>query len=220
MPITGLILYFVIRTVLLGLLLWLLARLQKFNYSVSGLFGSAALACALDFLPFVGHAFAVLALYACLRKITRASFVPDLTFTVAVAYALMFGVRVLLFTCLAPPLHLTADFTEGAAHRPRLAMADPVPDFVASAPATNPAAAPPLKSADDWVQALTVKGATENGKKSFLLIRANQKIYTLVMDETIEVRTADGARRVRLVNVGETWATVEINGETAYLRIH
>jgi len=219
MLMTGLIIYLLIRTVLLGLILWLLAELQKFNYNVPGLFGAAALYCALDFIPLVGHLFAVLSLYACLYKNTKACLMPDLAFTVGVGFALMFAVRMLLIT-FGTPLHIATDFPGRAAHGPRVVFTDPVPDFGPDPSATNRPSPHPPTSSDDWLRDVTVKGATENGKKSFLLISANQKMYTLATDESIEVRTADGARRMRLLSMSETWATVEVNGETAYLRIH
>jgi hypothetical protein len=219
MFITGLIIYIVIRSVLFGMILWLLDGLQKFNYNVPGLFGSSVLACVLDCIPFVGHACAILWLYASLYKNTKACLMPDLAFTVAVGYALMFAVKMLLITFLGPPLHLATDFA-GASNRPHVVMADPVGDFVTNESGTNRARAHPPTSSDDWLQEVSVKGVTENGKKSSVLVSADQKIYTLLLGENIEVRTAAGARRMRLLEVSETWATVVINGETNYLRIH
>ena len=92
--ITILIIEYAARTVVLTLLLWLMVKLQKLNYFFLGLLGSAAVACALDTIPYVGHYLAVPVLYLCIWKITQASLMPDAVFTVVVSYALMFAVKV------------------------------------------------------------------------------------------------------------------------------
>ena len=111
----------------------------------------------------------------------------------------------------------------------------PVP---ASAPVTKPPPAPAAQSmeamtpsliqgtpvsspkAAEWLVNVSVKGSTENGDKSMLLISVNNKSYTLMAGEPVLVRMEKGACHMRLIEVSEPWAILEVNGETAYLRIH
>ncbi|MGA2243944.1 MAG: hypothetical protein ABSH48_03000 [Verrucomicrobiota bacterium] len=192
-------------------------KLQKLDYFFLGLLGSAALASALDLIPYAGHYLAVPVLYLCIWKVTRASLMPDAVFTVAVAYALMFAVRVFLLTALLPPIHPLPPEENPFAHRP-VRVAD-APSFVAP-PVTNTRPVTNKKSADDWLKEVVLKGVTENGSKSMLLLYASTNRYNLEMNELTAVQTATGVCQMRLVNVSENWATIEVNGETAYLRLH
>ncbi|HEX9046505.1 MAG TPA: hypothetical protein VF988_05715, partial [Verrucomicrobiae bacterium] len=118
---------YVARTGLLTLLLWLMIKLQKLNYTFLGVLGSAALASLLDSIPYVGHYFAVPVLYLCIWKVTQASLMPDAVFTVAVSYALMFAVNVLLFTALIGDLRPSARIREADEPPPAMEVADDEP---------------------------------------------------------------------------------------------
>jgi hypothetical protein len=87
-------------------------------------------------------------------------------------------------------------------------------------PATNrPAPAPVRKTADDWLKEVAFKGAAEDGTNSTLLLLAGTKLYKLEMNQPTPVETINGSCQMRLLNVSENWATVEVNGEAAYLRL-
>ncbi len=222
---------FVTRTAVLTLLLWIMIRFQKLNYNFPGLLGSAALASALDMITYsgfgLGHYLALPVLYLCIWKVTGASLMPDAIFTVVVAYALMFAVKMLLLTALMPDIHPLADpdrleprLAMAMTNHPRVFPAVPLAAAVTNHPAaTSAPAATPTKSADDWLKDVAVKGATENGSKSMLIISVNKKTYTLVMDDPTLVQMAGGSCQIRLISVSAPWATVEVNGEAAYLRI-
>ncbi|HUC86578.1 MAG TPA: hypothetical protein VL970_15385 [Candidatus Acidoferrales bacterium] len=194
-----------------------MVKLQKLDYVILGLLGSAALASGLDMIPYCGHYLAVPVLYLCIWKVTRASLMPDAAFTVAVAYALMFGLRVFLLTALLPPIHpLPPEENPFAPQPARLAE---MPEVV-TAPSTNKTPAVEIrKSADDWLKEVVFKGATSDGDKSMLLLYANTNLYQLEMNKLTDVQTKGGTCQMRLVNVSESWGTIEVNGETAYLRL-
>jgi hypothetical protein len=226
--VTALIIGYVVRTVVLLLLLWIMVELQKLNYSIAGLLGSAALASALDMIPFAGHALAVPVLYLCVWKVTRASLFPDAVFTVAVSYALMFLVQMLLLTALTPDLrhHPANDDREQLdPDRSALVETQKLAETVAAQPTNNPARVPspvsaPTTPTADWLQGIKVTGVAVNGDKSMLFIVAEKKKpYTLVLGEPTAVQTAKGVRHVQLVNASGKAATVEINGETVTLKI-
>ena len=232
--IIALVISYAARTVLLTLLLWIMVQLQKLNYSFLGLLGSAALASALDTIPYFGHYLAVPVLYLCIWKVTQASLMPDAIFTVVVAYALMFAVNVMLFTALIGDLRPSAMPDANERDEPPPAVLETETPPAPAIPRTNhpPAAiarvdtnapakpAKPAKSADEILKAITVKAATDNGAKSLLTISAEKKIYTLTMGQPAAVPLADGVCHLRLVRISESWATVEVNGEATYLRIH
>lgn len=224
---TILILEYAARTAVLTLLLCLMVKLQKLNFFFGGLLASAAIACALDTIPYVGHYLAVPVLYLCVWKITGASLMPDAVFTVVVSYALMFAVKVLLFTALIGDLRLPVRHDETSEIPRAAAVEKPAPPVATPPPATNQnvesvpvsPANKPSKSADEILADFTVKGFTRNGDRSMLIISVNKKTYELAAGEATSVQTTNGACQILLMNVGETWATVEVNGEPAYLRI-
>src|SRR5271168_64705 len=119
---------FLFHSALLMAMLWVMIKIQGMNYNFLGLLGTAAAGGALDMIPYVGHAFAVVTLYFCIVKMTRASMFPDASFTVAVSYALMFAVKILAFTYLIGDLRpASMDRTDLASDEPpvpRLAAAE------------------------------------------------------------------------------------------------
>src|SRR2546423_14224552 len=62
---------FLIKTVFLVLALWIMVKIQRFQYHFLGLLGAATLASALDMIPYFGHFIALPVLYLCLIKVTR-----------------------------------------------------------------------------------------------------------------------------------------------------
>src|SRR6266404_7214732 len=83
---------FLVQAAFLLLALWIMLKLQKLEYNVPGLFGAAAVASALDMIPYAGHPLAVGVLLFTMTKVTRSEYV-DVAFTVFVGYALMFGMN-------------------------------------------------------------------------------------------------------------------------------
>ena len=90
---------FALRTAILLGLIWLVTRLQKlaqrFEYRFRGLFWLAVLAGGLDLIPHVGHGLAVLVLLVGVKKITRTDYV-EAFFSIAIPYALVFGIQLFL----------------------------------------------------------------------------------------------------------------------------
>jgi hypothetical protein len=210
----ALFIHFAARTAVLTLLLWIMVKLQKLDHSF---LGSAALASAFDLIPYCGPYLAVPALFLCIWTGTRASFGPAV-FTVGVSYALMFAVRLFLLVRLLPPLHPPAAAAVLFQTHP-LPKVDPVAAFMQVQSTNLPAPVVVQKTADDWVKEITFKGVTANGDKSILLVQATTNLYEIQVDRPVTVQTATGTCQMRLINVGETWATLEINGETGYLRL-
>ncbi len=85
---------FAVRTVVLLILLWVMVKLQRFNrkyeYRFLKLAGAAALASALDMVPYAGHFLAVPVLWVGVKKVTHADYFETL-FTMGIAYTLLFA---------------------------------------------------------------------------------------------------------------------------------
>ncbi|GEM_PF-3176041 len=109
--ILGLGIWFFFRFLLLTISLFIMLRIQDLNFTVPAVMGSAALASVFDMIPFVGHYAAVAVLLICVLKFTQSEFI-DVRFTVAVSYAVMFLLQMLIasiapgqLTVLARTLH-------------------------------------------------------------------------------------------------------------------
>ena len=116
---------FALQTAILLGLLWGMIKIQKldqkFAYNFLWLLGSAALATGLDQIlqmtlgHFIGISFAsyistpivVTVLLLCLKKVTHAPYV-DVLFTVAISYALLFGVNLFILGSLMGDLRPSA----------------------------------------------------------------------------------------------------------------
>ena len=106
---------FALQTAILLGLLWGMIKIQKldqrFAYNFLWLLGSAALATGLDMIPYAGHYLAVSALLLCIKKTTGAPYV-DVLFTIAISYALMFGVNLFILGSLMGDLRPSARNSE------------------------------------------------------------------------------------------------------------
>jgi hypothetical protein len=226
--ITRLIIEFAVRTTVLTALLCGMVKIQKLNFFFPGLLVSAVIACVVDALPHFGHFLAVPALFLCVWKVTGARPLPDVTIAVLIPYLLMFGVNVLLFTgrtgAVPPAVTIKAIVKTNLPP----AVVKPLTPALIPPPSTNLAvtnvpvnpAKTNLHSADEILKDFAVKGVTRNGDKSMLVIHVNKRTYTIEMGEPALVQTTSGPCQIRLVNLGESWATVQVNGEAAYLRVH
>jgi hypothetical protein len=214
---------FLFHSALLMAMLWVMIKCQSMNYTFLGLLGTAAASGALDMIPYVGHAFAVVTLYFCIVKMTRASMFPDASFTVAVSYALMFAVKMLAFT------YLIGDLRPASTDRVNLTSDDPPPpQFAAAEPdeaeptntTASPAKLPPPAPkdniiADGFVRQFVIKGATRNGDKSSAIINFAGKTFTLFQGDTFSLPVDDKLVQVTLSNVDSQRLTFSINGEMA-----
>jgi hypothetical protein len=126
---SGVLLYlligFAVQTVILLGLLWGMIKIQKidqrFEYKFLGLVGAAALATGLDQIlqavlghfiglylaSYISTPIVVATLLFCVKKVTHAPYV-DVLFTVAISYALLFGVNLFILGSLMGDLRPAA----------------------------------------------------------------------------------------------------------------
>jgi hypothetical protein len=235
---------FTARAVILTALLWIMVKIQRLQYSFPGLLGSAALASGLDMIPLVGHYLAVPVLYVCIWKVTRADLFPDAVFTVAVSYALMFGVQLFFLGALlgdlrpsARSVHLNQNVAGEIASEDSPAgptNAAPAADQKRHAPATAKTSStntqrmlaaatnsvkPGPSRPERIASQLTFKGLTRNARQSTLVLDTGVKTYTLVYGEPELVQTRLGAVPVRLEALGDDYVVLNVDGEAIRLSL-
>jgi hypothetical protein len=113
---------FAVRTVVLLILLGVMVKLQRFNqkyeYRFLKLAGAAALASALDMVPYAGHFLAVPVLWVGVKKVTHADYFETL-FTMGIAYTLLIAGNHLLLGPLLMNLHTSDQDFIGIITHPR-----------------------------------------------------------------------------------------------------
>ncbi len=230
----GLAIEFSIRTVFLGLALWVMIKIQELEWNFLGLLGSAALASSLDMIPFVGHCLAVVALWLCLLKATNGDLFPDIALTVAVGYALVFCMNLFVLgslmgnlrhphkhAALAPPVMDAGSDNKSKPDKPEPdkppEIKQPIPVVVARGPdplpAPQPSSPPATKTAREVIRNFSVKGIIEGIAKPVGTIHSGLRSYSLVAGETRSMETKDGRIAVRFDGVRDHQAILTISGE-------
>ena len=230
---------FVIQTAFLTAALWALLKIQKLQYHLPGVIGAAALASGLDMIPWVGHALAFAALLLTMVVVTHED-VTGIIFTIAISYALTFGMNLWLMGSLMgdlrisarePETSLLADEQDDEDDDAATAEAAPGTEKTALAqkaataekPAltgTNALAAkaeatetPTPKRPSQAGQGLKLKGVVNGGKSYSAIVAFQSQTYTLVPGDSMRMDTAAGRKDVRLVEVKEDTVTLDIEGE-------
>jgi hypothetical protein len=207
---------FLIHSVILFALLWIMIKLQKLDYNFLGLLGSAALAGALDMIPHFGHMLAVPVLYLCIWKVTQSSLFPDAAFTVMISYALMFGVNLFIIGSLMGDLRPSdKNIGEDESSTQELA-GESQPVAVTNKPAQDAASnqlhTSDAKQAEEIAKQFSIKGVTRNSDKSAVTLQSGKKIYTIFLGQLISVQTDDGLVSVRFTDLGKDWVVLNIRG--------
>jgi hypothetical protein len=217
MLIVGLGIEFVIQTAFLTLALWVLVKLQKFQFNFPGLVGSAALASIVDFIPFVGHYLAVSVLFLCIAKVTREKG-GDVIFTVGVSYALTFGMNLFLLSSMMGDLRVHARSRDSVPVTQAVEnFADDEEETTNSVATTNKstqAADPaPVIVKGKPPEGLVLKGIVNGSRTASVMLSAGEKTYTLFVGDSTHIDTGNGLQEVALVKVKETTAVFNIDGQ-------
>ncbi len=230
--IAHLVLFFievVIQTVFLALALWIMILLQKLNYQLLGLLGTAALVSTIDrgLDLFLGHylgtyettsistPFVLGVLYFCLKKVTMADR-TDIYFTVGIAYALVLCMNLWLLGALLGDLRPSARFSESAN---TAALSMETNDTPSAASGTNPpaqSAAIPAMPDSPFV----INGLTRNGDNSTVTVHNGKKTQTIFLGEAVTFQTADGPASVRFKQLNDDSVVLTVNGVDMKLPVH
>jgi hypothetical protein len=211
---------FMVQAAFLVLALWIMLKIQKLEYNVPGLLGAAALASALDMIPYAGHPLAVGVLLFTMTKVTRSEYV-DVAFTVFVGYALMFGMNLFLLGALLGDLRPSArhdDLLEA-----RLEQGGKPADAEAFAPIEGeekPVAAPVVSAESNRTEVtkqkpspatgFSLKGLTKNSNNSVAIVSTGTKTYTIGLGETLAMDTPQGKVKVNLATVNDNSVVLRI----------
>jgi len=242
---------FVVQTVFLTVGLWIMIKIQKLDYNFLGLLGSAALASGLETIldTTLDHFFGIYlsssistpivgtVLYVCIVKVTRADSV-DVVFTIAVGYALMFGMNLWLLGSLMGDLRPSArDDLEGENDAIEMGVesqaATETNETLALVQATNKAQGRPAPASTDpaskpkepgaaeltreIAKIFSLKGVIQSANKPMATIYTGVKTYTIAVGETLSMETAKGKTPVRCEGVGENLVVLTVAGERVTL---
>jgi hypothetical protein len=159
--IVGLGITIFVETIILAAALWIMIKIQKLNYNVLGLLGTAALTSAVDetlnlvlghllgdyLASYVSTPIVVVVLSICVAKLTEADPV-DVAFTIVVGYAVWFCLNLWLLGSLLGDLRPSASHAEDDMGSATMGMEfqpeNPPPKtnrLAISVPPTNPMAA-------------------------------------------------------------------------------
>lgn len=208
----GLAITFGFKFVVLSFFLWMMIQIQKFQYELLPVIGSAFVAAGLDMIPLVGHYVACAFLYICIYKITRASLFPEAVFTVALSFACMYCLTLILLAYAPVPRMHTAsgpdyNFDDGT-NAAAIADAQTTNQAqVAQAPAA------PVVPQDKIAADISVKGVSRAGNDSMVTIQSGRKDYVISLGEGTTVSTRDGMATVRFVKADENNVTLSVKGQ-------
>lgn len=219
----------VVESAFLLLALWAMVKIQKLQFTFHGLVLSAAIASGFDLIPFVGHYIALAALWICLTKVTREDF-TGVAFTAAIAYALVFGMNLFLLGTFIGDLRASARAPTATDDLTQIEFAGEE-DFEdqSDVPVAReqPAAAPAPRQPEPAVEkkplgfqpekVFVVKGLTQNGKQSMVILSVGRKTHTLALGETILADTPEGKMSLRLDKVKQDSILLDIAGHAATL---
>lgn len=186
----GLGVYWLIYT----LLLWIMIKIQKMNYSVIGLVASSALATGIAQIPFVGPYVGWAVLILCLWKVTGEDIWPDVFFTVAVAGALMFAVNLWVIGAL-----MTGDMPDWMANWLEQDNERPTLGALVS---------------EEGGTVLYLRGVvySQTQTQQVALIGNNDRRVNVVRGETITIDTSEGPFRVRCDEIRSNSILLSVEG--------
>jgi len=225
--IVGYSIRYLVSTGFLLLALWLMVKIQKFQYNFLGLLGSAALAGGLDMIPYVGHYLALPTLYLCLMKVTR----EDMTgaiFTAGISYALVFVMNLFLLGSLMGDLRPSFLQAREAEPKAQEATEETETDVETNQSVAPRQAANAASVAPDKAQAapqsslapagLTLRGVIKSSKNPMAMISSRGKTYTIAIGESIPLQGADKSAKATLETVEDSSVIVSIAGEKVVLK--
>ena len=147
------------QTVILTAALWIMLKVQHFDWSTPGLIGAAAVACALDRIPFVGWELSFVVLLFCVKALIHSRTFTDAIFSVAIAYAITFAVNMFLLTALVGDLRHSVAVRARVPNPARAAAVQPA--GTTSGGATTPPTRAQTATAQTPTATATTSDATE-----------------------------------------------------------
>lgn len=202
--IIGFAIVWFLQSIALLAMLWIMIKLQKFDYAWLPLIGSAFLASALDMIPVAGHFIAVPVLYFCIWKITRSTLFPDAAFTVVLSYALMRGLGWVLLSFSLGDFHATSAMEEN-----EVTNAAPI----VAVQSTNQIKHEISRATKKIASNISIKGVSHDASGGMVTIQYGAKSYMIPFGKAVSISTDDGLVTVYFRETTEDSVTLEIHGE-------
>ena len=201
-----------VRFVLYTIILWIMIKIQKFNYNWAGLLLVSGASIAISYVPWAGAYLAYPVLVFGLHTVTRASIAPDIIFTVAITRAVMFCINLFLIGALMgdlrPDLSASARADEDAEEEVESADTDETAEEGSSTPATTNAFAF-VASSHPKAKDLTLRGISINSSKALAIVSTGRNYHTITTGECF---SAQSGARVRCEEITKSFVLLTIDG--------
>jgi len=216
---------FCVQTLFLMTALWIMVKIQKLNYNLLGLLASAAASIALEMAldhyvgPSLGVPVGVAVLVLGVTKSTGADHV-DVGFTVAVSFALTFGMNLWLLGMLLGDLRVSAREKEEsnntathATNHVATATASPTTNTVPVATAEDEA----KQRAQETASHFSLKAISQGASHPMAMIHTGLKTYTVFEGESLPVETPGGKAKITCKHVETDRVVLDIDGQEVTL---
>lgn len=207
-----------IKTVVYGVLLWILVRLQGMQHTFAGLLLCSLVASVICLIPIAGPYLAYAALLLCLRKVTHEAIYPDCVFTAVIANSIMFVLGLWLaggvISRLGGEETVEARSDEaGTAAAP----AQPEPKAINSQSSSNRPM--PLlerftgkRSGLGSSAGLSLKGVLVTSSGQCAMLSLDRSYQTVKTGESVILRGPDGPVTVRCDQITKSFVVLTVNG--------
>ena len=199
-----------VRFVLYTIILWIMIKIQKFNYNWPGLLLVSGASIAISYVPWAGVYLSYPVLVFGLHTLTRASIAPDIIFTVGITRAVMFVIQLFLIGSLMGDLRPDLSANARTDEDEDVEMADTEEaneEEAPSKPATN--AFTLIGSTHPRAKELTLRGVSINSSKALAIVGTGRNFHTI---STGECFTVQSGAKVRCDEITKSAVLFTIDG--------
>jgi hypothetical protein len=211
-----------VRFVLYTIILWIMIKIQRFNYNWPGLLFVSALSIAISYVPEVGLYLTFPVLIGGLHAVTGASIAPDILFTVGITRALMFAIHLFvlggLMGDLRPDLNASARTNDEGiemAEEEESEESEPEP-LEPPKPVKPPTPSGPTyalaRSSHPKAKDLTVRGVTLNSTRSMVIVGSGRNFHTISTGECFQVKGTKAPTTIRCDEITKSFVLLTIDG--------
>jgi hypothetical protein len=180
-----------IRFVLYTIILWIMIKIQKFNYNWPGLLLVSGASIAISYVPWAGVYLSYPVLVFGLHTLTRASIAPDIIFTVGITRAVMFVVQLFLIGSLMGDLRpdLSANARTDEDEEVEMADTEDTEEEEATSKPASTNAFTLIGSTHPKAKDLTLRGVSINSSKALAIVSTGRSFQTISTGEWFTVQS-------------------------------
>jgi hypothetical protein len=202
-----------VRFVLYSFILWIMIKIQKFNYNWPGLLLVSGASIAISYIPWVGPYLAYPVLIFGLRSVTGADIAPDIIFTVGITRAVMFCVNLFIIGALMGDLR--PDLNASARTDGEEAEMAEVEDEEEEESAPQKEAGPSYTLANSKhpkAKDLTLRGISINSSRAMAIVGAGRNFHTVSTGECFKVQSGNISTTVRCDEITKSFVLLTLDG--------